>query len=733
MRLSLSKWILGFLGLLLLVDPAHAQNSGSHRAAVNARTLDRLSATPELSTSTRLMRMGYSGACMRVRRSSDNTETDINYVNGEIDTSTLLTFCGVGSGYVVKWYDNSRGAKDVFNYTAANQPRIVNAGILESSGSRAAPNFLGSAGAILSVTNGVTVVAGGAYTVESVLQLRILTSPSQGRYFCGSNKNGGGVLDDVLHVGQRSDTQVTIAQWSDDANYTYAPTTEIRRHMASYKATGSEYWVENVSLGTSADPHNSLNITDPFSVGASYYSTFFGKQTTIDGWLPEFVAFRSAINSTDRASLSTSQYDYYFTVGSNIVSPLVHYSNLTTATNTTTVAAGAVLYDGLLDEIGTDFDINTGNLRQTVAGKHRLNHLTRPVGEAVDDQTIVAEFTSHAGAFVQLWARYNVAYAGGYRGWFGPGGGSVSCDRCINGTADQGPGEVAFSGGVPADGTAMIMEYRAVPEGSDTRCTVTVWKKSDWQSIPQGSPQATQNFLGNDATLDASGNPPGVSASIYSGTDSTIQNIWTYNNAAPTITAAQVPKTCTMGYLGSSTWANNTGSGTVPDQIDTLLAVAYPTSNVTTINDAVGGSTSTTWLPGTANNNVLKAHMQASSGYRVVRMMIGSNDASNGITLAAYKANMQVIIDDCRSWPVDMIIVEDIGVRLDGATTAAQLNLLYSYNIGRGTLRNVTIGSARTFDDQSKHLNLLGGDLIHQTDAGQVRLASQQALETVLY
>ena len=41
------------------------------------------------------------GSAVRVRRSSDNSETDIGFtVNGNLDTAALLTFVGAGNGFV---------------------------------------------------------------------------------------------------------------------------------------------------------------------------------------------------------------------------------------------------------------------------------------------------------------------------------------------------------------------------------------------------------------------------------------------------------------------------------------------------------------------------------------------------------------------------------------------------------------------------------------------------------
>jgi hypothetical protein len=78
--------------------------------------------------SLRLLRSAYTGDAIRVRRSSDNTEQDIGFVNNELDTSSLTTFCGAGNGFVKTWYDQSGNGNDATQATAANQPQIVSSG-----------------------------------------------------------------------------------------------------------------------------------------------------------------------------------------------------------------------------------------------------------------------------------------------------------------------------------------------------------------------------------------------------------------------------------------------------------------------------------------------------------------------------------------------------------------------------------------------------------------------------
>jgi len=86
--------------------------------------------------SLRRLRTAYTGAAIRVRRSSDNAEQDIatvyNSVTKEydLDTASLLTFCGAGNGFITTWYDQSTNANNSTQATAANQCQIVSSGAL---------------------------------------------------------------------------------------------------------------------------------------------------------------------------------------------------------------------------------------------------------------------------------------------------------------------------------------------------------------------------------------------------------------------------------------------------------------------------------------------------------------------------------------------------------------------------------------------------------------------------
>jgi hypothetical protein len=81
--------------------------------------------------SLRKLRSAYTGNAIRVRRSSNNNEQDIGFVDNFLDTTSLKTFCSGTNCFVTTWYDQGDSARNATNATAAQQPRIVNAGTLE--------------------------------------------------------------------------------------------------------------------------------------------------------------------------------------------------------------------------------------------------------------------------------------------------------------------------------------------------------------------------------------------------------------------------------------------------------------------------------------------------------------------------------------------------------------------------------------------------------------------------
>ncbi|MFQ5445946.1 MAG: hypothetical protein ACE5FF_03345 [Saprospiraceae bacterium] len=84
--------------------------------------------TPYSAWSLRLLNTAYSGACLTARRDSDNTTTDIGFVDNYImDIASFNAFIGAGSGYCQILFDQF-GSNNISQSTLSLQPLISPSG-----------------------------------------------------------------------------------------------------------------------------------------------------------------------------------------------------------------------------------------------------------------------------------------------------------------------------------------------------------------------------------------------------------------------------------------------------------------------------------------------------------------------------------------------------------------------------------------------------------------------------
>jgi len=122
---------IGVIGSVSGIDPAFTGLLDTYSGASAAFSL-------------RKLRTAYSGSAIRVRRSSDNAEQDFGFVSNVLDTASLLTFCGVGNGFVTTWYDQSGNGYNASTSTALNQPQVVASGAVIVENSKPSVKFDGS-------------------------------------------------------------------------------------------------------------------------------------------------------------------------------------------------------------------------------------------------------------------------------------------------------------------------------------------------------------------------------------------------------------------------------------------------------------------------------------------------------------------------------------------------------------------------------------------------------------
>jgi len=86
----------------------------------------------------------FVSSLLTIRRSSDNATSNFSFVNGSLDTASILTFCGAGDGFVVTWYGQSSSHNIAYQQTAASQPKIVSSGaMVTASNGKPAMDFDG--------------------------------------------------------------------------------------------------------------------------------------------------------------------------------------------------------------------------------------------------------------------------------------------------------------------------------------------------------------------------------------------------------------------------------------------------------------------------------------------------------------------------------------------------------------------------------------------------------------
>ncbi|MFA6536151.1 MAG: LamG-like jellyroll fold domain-containing protein [Candidatus Paceibacterota bacterium] len=146
--------------------------------------------------SVRKLRSTYSGYAMKVRRDSDNATQDIGFSGINLNTSSLLSFCGAGSCYVDTWYDQSGNGRNTVQATTANQPQIVSSGaLLTGSNGRPKMTFDGSTDYLMAtwtqaqpetvmlVFNPISwTSADGVFDGTTFNTMRLLQYPSTGSY-----------------------------------------------------------------------------------------------------------------------------------------------------------------------------------------------------------------------------------------------------------------------------------------------------------------------------------------------------------------------------------------------------------------------------------------------------------------------------------------------------------------------------------------------------------------------
>ena len=243
--------------------------------------------------SLRHLRTAYSGSAIQVRRSSDDSLQDIGFVDGNLDTASLLSFVGSGDGFVKIWYDQSGEGNDAAQGSASNQPKIVSSGVVITENSEPSVEFNGTTDYI---QNQLSVGA----TVTAFAVSKIVDEPDYNFIY---DSFGTGAR---LRLGLWT-TNGYFADNGDGANAVATTASDGSQHLFFAKHSNSE-----VSISVDQDTLQTVESTN-FSQTTQYWNIGArndGGEHFLEGTIQELIIYPSD-ESENRTDIETNINEYY--------------------------------------------------------------------------------------------------------------------------------------------------------------------------------------------------------------------------------------------------------------------------------------------------------------------------------------------------------------------------------------------------------------------------------------
>jgi hypothetical protein len=240
--------------------------------------------------SLRLLDSTYTGSAIRVRRSSDNTEQDINFnVFGELDTVSLLAFAGAGDAFVKTWYDQSGNSNDATQTTTANHPQIVSSGAVVTENGKPAVQF-----------DGVSEFLEGSsgYDFSAMFATSVYSGMSLNDHILGAQSTN----NDGWRLHGRSDARLRVATSNVDISGVSNLGTHCIQSSTIASGTATNYLNSVDSASASVTIGTTTSIS--FKIGTSYQFEY------ASGKIQE-VIFYTSDQSSNRTGIETNVNTFY--------------------------------------------------------------------------------------------------------------------------------------------------------------------------------------------------------------------------------------------------------------------------------------------------------------------------------------------------------------------------------------------------------------------------------------
>lgn len=244
--------------------------------------------------SLRKLKTGVTN-CVRVRRSSDDTELDIGFVDDYFDVAAFSTFIGGGSGFVKTFYDQSGNGFDLTQTVNAGQPQLV----LDQYGTKEAVKFFNFR-YLTRVSNFMSAASAGTmFIAKSLVNDPPLSDPTTGHaVLCSGTATHSHYpyTDGNIYDAWGTTDRKTVGNPA-------TPLTALHLYTVISAANDWRAYVNGTlqfSTGT-----NTVGFTTDFRMGAQIETHYF------DGFVAENIFFDSALSNLDRVAIENNIDDYY--------------------------------------------------------------------------------------------------------------------------------------------------------------------------------------------------------------------------------------------------------------------------------------------------------------------------------------------------------------------------------------------------------------------------------------
>jgi hypothetical protein len=240
--------------------------------------------------SVKKIRAAYTGNCMKVRRTSDNTTLDIGFSGDDLDITALQTFCAGTDGFVDTWYNQSGNSAVATQTAFAKQPKIVtNGSVILKDGIPAVSSD--GIDDFMSISNGETFFS-TEFSAFSVFAYKVKSA--QQRFYSYSNG------------AQSSGSYNLLLLRKNGSNMEFLGTTDNPLRNITVQISNSQDLVRLVTSHLGKENDNIRGKTDTSSVVNATIGNFIGISQEGYNW-----NLFSARNATTHAETLSQQFVFY--------------------------------------------------------------------------------------------------------------------------------------------------------------------------------------------------------------------------------------------------------------------------------------------------------------------------------------------------------------------------------------------------------------------------------------